>query len=91
MEVLLCQLPAQAGSPGGAVVNDRGGLVGIVAAKESVQMVGYAVAAEEIGAFLDVALHDRPARTSEGARARVEAIAGHFVAGAVARARDTSR
>ena len=33
--VLLCQLPAQAGSPGGPVANDRGELVGVLARKES--------------------------------------------------------
>ena len=44
--VLVCQLPAQVGSPGGAVVNASGELVGIVAAKESAQMVGYAIAAD---------------------------------------------
>ena len=70
--VLVCQLPAQGGSPGGAVLNDRGELVGLLCAKESAQMVGYAVAAEEIAAFLDVTLHDRPASTLAGLLARID-------------------
>lgn len=79
--VLLCQLPAQTGSPGGAVVNEAGELVGIVAAKESAQMVGYAIAANEIAAFLDVALVDRPARTWPGLIARLETYPGDFSRG----------
>lgn len=72
--VLLVQLPAQAGSPGGPVANDRGELVGILAAKESAQMVGYAVAADEIAAFLDANHPARPARTLAGLVARVVTI-----------------
>lgn len=71
VDSLLCQLPAQAGSPGGAVVSDRGELVGIVSAKESVQLVGYAVTVEEIAAFLDRSL---TARTLRGLHARVEEL-----------------
>ncbi len=58
--VLVCQVPAQAGSPGGPVLNAKGELVGILSAKESAQMVGYAVAASEIAAFRDAALAGRP-------------------------------
>ena len=79
--VLVCQLPAQVGSPGGAVVNEASELVGIVAAKESAQMVGYAIAADEIAAFLDVALVDRPARTLPGLVARLEAVPRDFARG----------
>jgi S1-C subfamily serine protease len=55
VDVLLCQLPAQAGSPGGPVLNDRGELVGILSARESAQQVGYAVSAAEITSFLKAA------------------------------------
>ena len=79
--VLVCQLPAQVGSPGGAVVNEASELVGIVAAKESAQMVGYAIAADEIAAFLDVALVDRPARSLPGLLARLEAVPRDFTRG----------
>ena len=72
--VLVCQLPAQTGSPGGSVVNDKGELVGIVTAKESAQMVGYAVACNEIDSFLELALFDRPPRTLSGLFARIEAL-----------------
>lgn len=78
--VLVCQLPAQAGSPGGPVLNDRGELVGVLSAKESAQQVGYAVTAGEIAAFLDVALLDRPARTLAGLRARLEAVPDRLAA-----------
>jgi S1-C subfamily serine protease len=80
--VLICQLPAQTGSPGGAVVNKAGELAGIVSAKESAQMVGYAVAVEEIGAFLDVARIDRTARTLPGLLARIEVLPECFLRGA---------
>lgn len=80
--VIVCQVPAQAGSPGGPVLDDRGELVGIVAAKESAQMVGYAVTADEIAAFFDVALLDRPARTLAGWRARLDAIPTRFATAA---------
>lgn len=52
----LLQLPAQGSSPGGPVLNDRGELVGVLAARESAQQVGYAATPEEIAAFLDVPL-----------------------------------
>ena len=43
---------AQAGSPGGPVVNVRGELVGVLAARESAQQTGYAATTEEIARFL---------------------------------------
>jgi tetratricopeptide (TPR) repeat protein len=45
-----------------------------MSARESAQMVGYAVTTEEIAAFLDTALRDRPAQTLPGLLARVEAL-----------------
>jgi S1-C subfamily serine protease len=87
--VLVCQLPAQGGSPGGPVVNDRGELVGVLSEKESAQMVGYAVAADEVAALLDAARPDRPARTLPGLLARLKALPGAFAA-AVARVRLTT-
>ena len=71
---LVCQLPAQAGSPGGPLANASGELVGVLASREGAQQVGYAATTDEIRAFLDVALRDRPARTLAGLWARVEAI-----------------
>ncbi len=71
---LVCQLPAQAGSPGGPLVNAKGELVGVLASREGAQLVGYAATTGEIRTFLDVALRDRPARTLAGLVARVEAI-----------------
>jgi S1-C subfamily serine protease len=53
VDALICQLPAQAGSPGGPVLNDRGELVGILSSRESAQQVGYAVSAGEIARLLD--------------------------------------
>jgi S1-C subfamily serine protease len=95
VSVLVCQVPAQAGSPGGPMLNDKGELVGIVAAKESAQMVGYAVAVGEIANFLDVALTDRAARTLSGLFARVEALPVLFAAaaarGCAMRAEDSFR
>ena len=53
---LLLQIPHQAGSAGGAVVNERGQVVGMLAAKESAQQqLGYAITAAELQAFLDTA------------------------------------
>jgi S1-C subfamily serine protease len=69
---IVCQLPAQAGSPGGPALNDKGELVGVMAAKESTQMVGYAVSAEEITAFLNVASYSP--RTLKGLLARIEVL-----------------
>ncbi|HEX4609566.1 MAG TPA: serine protease, partial [Urbifossiella sp.] len=39
---IVLQLPTQAGSPGGPVVNGRGELVGVLAAREVTQSTGYA-------------------------------------------------
>ncbi|VTT97964.1 serine protease : Serine protease OS=Rhodopirellula sallentina SM41 GN=RSSM_03987 PE=4 SV=1: Trypsin_2: Trypsin_2: TPR_15 [Gemmataceae bacterium] len=78
VSVLVCQLPAQAGSPGGALLNDRGELVGVLSARESAQLVGYAVAAEEIASFLDVALTDRRPMTLAGLAARIEGLPARF-------------
>jgi S1-C subfamily serine protease len=75
---LVCQLPAQAGSPGGPVLNDQGELVGILATKESTQMVGYAISSGEIDAFLDTARFDRPPRTVAGLRVRAEELSQRF-------------
>jgi S1-C subfamily serine protease len=78
IDAIVCQVPAQAGSPGGPVLNERGELVGIMSARESVQMVGYAVTVEEIAAYLDIALLDRPARTLTGLLARFEELPRRF-------------
>jgi S1-C subfamily serine protease len=72
VSTLLCQLPGQAGSPGGPVLNGEGELVGVLAAKESTQMVGYAVTVKEIISFLDVTLIDRSPRTLSGLLVRIE-------------------
>jgi S1-C subfamily serine protease len=80
--VLVCQLPTQAGSPGGPVLNAKGELVGVLSAREGAQQVGYAATADEIRAFLDVALRDRPARTLAGLLARVESLPQVFAAAA---------
>ncbi len=71
---LACQLPAQAGSPGGPLVNAKGELVGVLASREGAQLVGYAATTDEIRAFLDVALRDRPTYTLAGLISRLEAI-----------------
>lgn len=70
VEVLLCQLPVQAGSPGGPLADNTGKLVGLVLPRESTQMVGYAVTAAEITHFLDAMHRDRPPRTLSGLLAR---------------------
>ena len=80
--VLVCQLPAQAGSPGGPVLNAKGELVGVLSAREGAQLVGYAATADEIRAFLDVARRDRPARTLAGLVARLEALPQLFASAA---------
>ncbi|AMV25853.1 Putative serine protease HhoA precursor [Gemmata sp. SH-PL17] len=77
VNVLVGQLPAQAGSPGGPLVNVRGELVGALASREGAQQVGYAATTDEIRAFLDVALRDRPARTLTGLLACIESIPAH--------------
>jgi S1-C subfamily serine protease len=71
---LVCQLPAQAGSPGGPILNAKGELVGVLSAREGAQLVGYAATTDEIRAFLDVALRDRPATTVAGLFARAEDV-----------------
>jgi S1-C subfamily serine protease/Flp pilus assembly protein TadD len=50
---LLLQIPG--GSTGGPVVNGAGELVGMLAAKEAPQQLGYAVAASELRTFLEAA------------------------------------
>lgn len=72
ISTIVCQLPAQAGSPGGPVLNDKGELAGVLTAKESTQQVGYAVAVEEIASFLDIVRMDRPPETLNGLMARIE-------------------
>ena len=58
----LFQLPAQAASPGGPIVNDRGELVGVLSMRESNQQAGYAATPAEIATFLGNALpHRQPA------------------------------
>lgn len=74
VDALVCQLPAQTGSPGGPIANDRGELVGVLSAREGAQQVGYAATAAEIRAFLDVARRDRPPETLAGLVACLDAI-----------------
>jgi S1-C subfamily serine protease len=81
VSVLVCQLPAQTGSPGGPVLNARGELVGVLSAREGAQLVGYAATTDEIRAFLDSALRDRPARTLSGLVARIESLPVVYAAG----------
>jgi tetratricopeptide (TPR) repeat protein len=83
VSAIVCQLPAQAGSPGGPLLNGKGELVGVLAAKESTQQVGYAVTSEEIAIFLDVALTDRSPHTPIGLLARIENLP-HRIAVALA-------
>lgn len=78
VSALLVQLPAQSGSPGGPVTNAKGELIGVLSAREGAQMVGYCASIEDVRAFLDVALKDRPARTLAGLVARVEALPERF-------------
>ena len=85
VSVLVCQLPAQTGSPGGPVVNAKGELVGVLSAREGAQLVGYAATTDEIRAFLD--LYDaRPPKTLAGLLARVEALPAVYASGLAARA-----
>ncbi len=53
-QVLLLQIPHQSHSSGGPVVNDKGQVVGLLAAKEGAQQqLGYALAATELGLFME--------------------------------------
>jgi tetratricopeptide (TPR) repeat protein len=81
VSVLVCQLPAQTGSPGGPVLNAKGELVGVLSAREGAQLVGYAATTEEIRAFLDLVPSDRPARTLAGLVARLEALPAVYGSG----------
>jgi S1-C subfamily serine protease len=81
VSVLVCQLPAQTGSPGGPVLNAKGELVGVLSAREGAQSVGYAATTDEIRAFLDVARRDRPAKTLAGLVARVETLPSVYARG----------
>jgi S1-C subfamily serine protease len=74
VSALVCQLPAQAGSPGGPIVNAKGELVGVLSTREGAQQVGYCATTDEIREFLDVSLTDRPARTLTGLQVRVQSI-----------------
>ncbi len=73
---IVLQLPTQAGSPGGPVVNDRGDLVGVLAAREGTQSVGYSADPAEVAAFLDAADLTRLPHTVTGLVARLEAVPG---------------
>ncbi len=72
VSALLLQLPAQSASPGGPITNAKGELIGVLSARESAQMVGYCASIEEVRAFLDVALRDRPPKTLAGLVARFD-------------------
>jgi S1-C subfamily serine protease len=72
--VNVLQVPGQAQSPGGPVLNDRGELVGVLSAREGAQQVGYAAATEDVARFLDSIPTDRPARTLPGLLARCETV-----------------
>jgi tetratricopeptide (TPR) repeat protein len=63
------------------VLNVKGELVGVLSAREGAQLVGYAATTDEIHAFLDVALRDRPAGTLSGLVARVEALPDAYATG----------
>jgi S1-C subfamily serine protease len=71
VESNLLQLPTQAASPGGPVVNAAGELVGIVAARESTQQTGYSASWAELEHFLNVHRTDVPARSVEALAARI--------------------
>jgi hypothetical protein len=85
---LILQLPTQAGSPGGPVTNARGELVGVLAAREGTQSVGYAADPAGVAAFLDAADATRLPHTLPGLAARLEAfpdrLATRFAAALVA-------
>lgn len=74
VDALVCQLPAQTGSPGGPIVSAKGELVGVLSSREGAQQVGYAATTDEIRHFLDVARRDRPPTTLPGLLKRLEAI-----------------
>ncbi len=78
VRALVCQLPAQTGSPGGPILNAKGELVGVLSAREGAQLVGYAATTDEIRTFLDVARRDRPATTFAGLIARAEDVPAAF-------------
>lgn len=81
VSALVCQLPAQAGSPGGPILNAKGELVGVLSAREGAQLVGYAATTDEIRAFLDISLRDRQAKTVAGLLARVEELSAVYASG----------
>ncbi len=81
VSVLVCQLPAQTGSPGGPILNAKGELVGVLSAREGAQMVGYCATTDEIRAFLDVSLRNRPAKTLAGLFARIEELPSLYSSG----------
>lgn len=74
--VTVLQVPGQSQSPGGPVLSARGELVGVLAAREGAQHVGYAAATEDVARFLDGIPTDRPARTLPGLIARWETTPG---------------
>lgn len=67
VEANLFQLPTQAGSPGGPVLNARGELLGVLSSREGAQYVGYAATTDEIAAFLADAPLDVPPAPIRGA------------------------
>ena len=68
----LFQLPTQAGSPGGPVLNDRGELLGVLSAREGTQLVGYATTADEVRQFLATARAEAPHPVATRTRAVLE-------------------
>lgn len=85
------QIPTQAGSPGGPVLNARGELVGVMSARESSQQTGYSTTSDEVARFLDTSWTDRPVKTLDGwigrSRAMPERLAEVFAAALAARAK----
>lgn len=72
VSVLVCQVPAQTGSPGGPLVNASGALVGVLSAREGAQSVGYCATPDEVRAFLNIAR--REPKAFGGLLARVEEL-----------------
>lgn len=70
---ILLQLPAQAGSAGGPILNGRGDLIGVLAGRESAQQTGYCIDERELAHFLHLARTDRPAKSLAGLLSRAEA------------------